>query len=91
MDLSQALVCAVSDNALENGTAVDILDEGAGAHLVHYNDDEALLQAVRSDKHSFTKLLCERGANPLARDGAVLAAATENHFAERFFDDLFKR
>lgn len=41
-------------------------------------------------KHSFVRLLCEWGANPLAGDGAILTASAKREDAELMFDDLFR-
>lgn len=64
-------------------TVVHLIDEGAD---VHYENDKPLLQAVHSEQDVFLKLLCEHGADPLACDGAILAAAA----TEKLFDHLLR-
>lgn len=39
---------------------------------IHYRDDKALIKAVNHNNYDIVKLLLEKGANPMARNGKVL-------------------
>ena len=60
----------------------------AGAD-VHVNDDQALLMAMSDTQHwKLVKVLLELGANPNARNGALLIQACINATREETTDDF---